>query len=180
MAVTLPAAQVAAGHLPHVCPRHGEPAIEMKKLKLISKPAPWTPILILLAVIVYLIVVMAMRKTVQAPAWPWCAQCKASRSKMLGIGWGLVGLGVLMFVIGAATADSDAGPLLLFVSWIVLLAGIIVAARGGKQAVTGAFVSQDGNFVEVKKSDPRFQQALQGGQPQQPQPGGYPEQPARY
>ncbi|WP_432976100.1 hypothetical protein [Dactylosporangium sp. CA-233914] len=166
----LPAGQVAAGHLPPVCPRHGEPALEMKKLRLISKPPPWAAFLIILGGIVYVIVVMALRKTVNAAAWPWCATCKANRSRNLGIGLGVLALGLLLFVVGIATIDGDAGPMLLLLGLVVLIVGIVFAARSGYQAVAGAFVSQDGNFVEVAKPDPRFQQALQYGQaPPQPQ-----------
>ncbi|WP_432828928.1 hypothetical protein [Dactylosporangium sp. CA-092794] len=165
--ITIPAGQVAAGHLPPVCPRHGEAPIESKRIKLISKPPSWAPVLILVGVITYAIVVAVMRKKVDAPAWPWCAQCKAQRSRLLGIGWGLVGLGALLFVIGIAVMGSnDSGAMLFLLGLIVLLVGIIVAARGGYQAVTSAFVSQDGQFVEVHKPDDRFVQALQyGGQP---------------
>ncbi|MFB9409591.1 hypothetical protein [Dactylosporangium matsuzakiense] len=194
----LPAGQVAAGQLPQVCPRHGEPAIEMKPMRLISKPPAWTPILILAAVIVYAIVVSILRKTVQAAGWPWCAQCKAARSRLLSIGLGVLGLGLLLLIGGFALVNSnDAGGLLVLVGIFTLLAGLIVAARSGNQAIARAFVSQDGQFVEVAKPDPRFVQALQAGAPgpsfgpppgQYPPPGyqqqpayppaGYPQQPA--
>lgn len=169
MVVTIPAAQVAAGQLPHVCARHGEQPIEMKNIRLISKPPPWAPLLILAGGIVYVIVVSAMRKKVQAPAWPLCAQCKAQRSRNLGIGLGVVGLGVLLFVIGAAVG-SDNGSILLLLGFFALLAGLVVAARSNYQVISSAFVSQDGNFVEVTKADERFAQALrQVGAAPQPQ-----------
>jgi hypothetical protein len=168
MVVTIPAGQVAAGHLPHICSRHGEQAIEMKKIKLISKPPSWAPFLIILGGIVYLIVVMAMRKTVQAPAWPWCAQCKAQRGRNLGIGLGLILLGLLLFVVGAAM-NSDGGAFMFLLGFVAAIAGIIVAARANPQQITGAFVSQDGNFVELKKANDRFAQALQQGGVPQPQ-----------
>ncbi|MEV6930241.1 hypothetical protein AB0M46_37965 [Dactylosporangium sp. NPDC051485] len=164
--IRIPAGQVAAGHLPPVCPRHGEHALEMKKLRLISKPPSWAAVLILLGGIVYLIVVMALRKTVHAAAWPWCEQCKAARSRNLGIGLGVLGLGLLLIVVGIATIDGSAGPLLFLVGLVALVVGIVFAARGGAQAVSGAFVSQDGNFVEIAKDDPRFGQALGGRQAQ--------------
>ena len=47
MRITVPAGQVAAGQLPHICPRHGEQPIEMKKVRLVSKPPPWAAVLIL-------------------------------------------------------------------------------------------------------------------------------------
>ncbi|MEV8514859.1 hypothetical protein [Dactylosporangium sp. NPDC051484] len=184
MVVTVPAGQVAAGQLPQICPRHGEAPIEMKKLRLISKPPSWAPLLIILGGIVYVIVVSALRKTVQAPAWPWCEQCKAKRSRNLGIGLGVLALGLLLLVIGAAIG-SDSGAMLLLVGLFVALAGLIVALRANPQVITGAFVSRDGQFVEIAEADQRFVQALQHAArpavPQQPYPQPqYPQQQARY
>src|SRR5438477_3238395 len=156
--LSIPAAQVAAGHLPHICARHGEPPVEMKRIRFISKPPPWAPFLILAGGIVYLIVVSALRKKIEAPAWAWCAQCKAQRSPMLGIGLGVLALGLLLIVIGIATINGSAGPLLFLVGLVGLLAGAIVAARSGYQVVSSAYVSQDGQYLEVHKEDPRLVQ----------------------
>jgi disulfide bond formation protein DsbB len=167
--LSIPAGQVAAGHLPHICARHGEPPVEMKRIRFVSKPPPWAAVLILAGGIIYLIVVSVLRKKIEAPAWAWCAQCKAQRSRMLGIGLGVLAVGLLLIVVGIATIDSSAGPLLFFVGLLGLLAGAIVAARSNYQVVTSAFVSQDGQFLEVHKEDPRFVQALRQGQaPPQP------------
>ncbi|HTJ35601.1 MAG TPA: hypothetical protein VL738_20465 [Dactylosporangium sp.] len=186
MLIRVPAGQVAAGQLPHVCPRHGEQAIEMKKVRLISKPPGWTILLIFLAVIVYVIVVSAIRKKVQAPAWPWCEQCKAARSRNLGIGLGVLGLGVLLFIVGVAMGED--GGALLFLGFVGLLIGLIVALRANPQVISSAFVSQDGAFVDITKGDERFARALQGGgQPAVPQQqqgqwgyGAAPQQPVQY
>lgn len=162
--ITLPSAQVAAGagHLPPVCPRHGEPATEHRSLKLISKPPAWAAIFILGGGILYLIIVLAIRKSVQAPAWPWCATCTAQRKKLLAIGLPLVGVGVLLFA-GGVTMNSAEGGLLVLVGVIILLAGTIVAARGAAVAMTGALVSKDGRYVEVAKGSDRFLMALNRG-----------------
>lgn len=162
--ITLPAAQVAAGagHLPPVCPRHGEPATEQRSVKLISKPPAWAAIFILGGGILYLIIVLAIRKTVKAPAWPWCATCTAQRKKLLAIGLPLLAVGVLLFVGGIALNSSEGG-LLAVLGVIVLLAGTIVAARGGEVPMTGAMVSGDGQYIEVKKGSDRFLMALNRG-----------------
>jgi hypothetical protein len=176
--LSIPAAQVAAGHLPHICARHGEPPAEMKRIRFVSKPPPWAPFLILAGGIVYLIVVSALRKKIEAPAWAWCAQCKSQRSRMLGIGLGVLALSLLLIVGGLATIDGSAGPLLFFVGLIGLIAGAIVAARANYQVISSAFVSQDGQFLEVHKEDQRFVQALRQGQaPPQQQQWGYGAQP---
>src|SRR5690348_11032235 len=183
--LSIPAGQVAAGHLPHICARHGEPPAEMKRIRFVSKPPPWAPVLILAGGIVYLIVVTALRKKIEAPAWAWCAQCKSQRSRMLGIGLGVLALSLLLLVGGLATIDGSAGPLLFFVGLIGLIVGAVLAARANYQVISSAYVSQDGQYLEVHKEDPRFVQALQPGQAPQRQPqqqwGGYgaaPQQPA--
>ena len=176
--LSIPAAQVTAGHLPHICARHGEPPVAMKRIRFISKPPPWAPFLILAGGIVYLIVVTSLRKKIEAPAWAWCAQCKSQRSRMLGIGLGVLGLSLLLIIGGLATIDGSAGPLLFFVGLIGLIAGAIVAARANYQVISSAFVSQDGQFLEVHKEDQRFVQALRQGQaPPQQQQWGYGAQP---
>jgi hypothetical protein len=162
--ITLPAAQVAAGagHLPPVCPRHGEPAVEQRKLKLISKPPAWAAIFILGGGILYLIIVLAVRKTVKAPAWPWCATCGAQRKKLLAIGLPLLAVGLLV-LFGGIAANSDATPVLALLGIVILLVGAIVAARGGELPVTGALVSGDGQRVEINKGSDRFLMALHRG-----------------
>ncbi|GGM62978.1 hypothetical protein ACFFX1_42610 [Dactylosporangium sucinum] len=157
--VTIPAGQVAAGHLPPVCARHGEQATAMKKVNLFSKPPAWAAVLIIAGVLPYLIVVMALRKTVKAPAWPWCAKCTAQRTRNLLIGLGLIVLAFVLIVV-FASAQSDAAALGLLLAFVAFLAGIIVATRSSTQAVTGAFVSKDGNLVEVAKADERFAYVL--------------------
>ncbi|MET7400289.1 hypothetical protein ABZS66_43065 [Dactylosporangium sp. NPDC005572] len=157
--VTIPAGQVAAGHLPPVCARHGEQATATKKVNLISKPPAWAAVLIIAGVLPYLIVVMALRKTVKAPAWPWCAKCTGQRTRNLLIGLGLIVLSLILLVVFAA-AQSDAAALGMLLAFIAFLAGIIVATRSSTQAISGAFVSKDGNLVEIPKADERFAYAL--------------------
>jgi hypothetical protein len=123
-------------------------------------------------------VVSALRKKIEAPAWAWCAQCKSQRSRMLGIGLGVLALSLLLIIVGIATIDGTAGPLLFFVGLIGLIAGAIVAARANYQVISSAFVSQDGQFLDVHKEDQRFVQALRQGQaPPQQQAWGYARQP---
>ncbi|MET7424449.1 hypothetical protein [Dactylosporangium sp. NPDC005555] len=162
--ITLPSAQVAAGvgHLPPVCPRHGDPAVEQRAIKLVSKPPAWAAIFILGGGILYLIVALAVRKTVKAPAWPWCATCGAQRKKLLAIGLPVLAAGLLLLV-GAVAMNSDASAVLALLGIVVLLVGTIVAARGGVLPVTGAVVSGDGRYVEIKNGSDRFLMALHQG-----------------
>jgi hypothetical protein len=163
--ITLPAAQVAAGagHLPPVCPRHGEPATEQRSVKLVSKPPAWAAIFILGGGILYLIIVLAVRKTVKAPAWPWCATCTAQRKKLFAIGLPLLAVGVLCFAGGIAANSDSTSPVLVLFGIVALLVGTVVAGRGGQVPMTGAMVSTDGQYVEVKKGSDRFLMALNRG-----------------
>jgi len=157
--IQIPAAQVAAGHLPQVCAKHGQPATGTKSVKIISKPPAWAAVLIIVGVLPYLIVVMLLRKTVPAPAWPWCEQCTAERKTRLSVGFGVLALGLLLFA-GAVALNNDTSALLGLVGFVALLAGIIVAARGATLPITGAFASKDGQFVEVPKGSDHFAMAL--------------------
>src|SRR5689334_778262 len=97
--VRIPAAAVAAGQVPQVCGRHGEPAVSTKKFKIISKPPVWAAALILLGALPYLIVIMVLRKTTVATAWPWCAACVSLRKKLLGIGLGAIAVSILLTAV---------------------------------------------------------------------------------
>jgi hypothetical protein len=153
--VRIPAAVVAAGQVPQVCGRHGEPAVTTKKFKVVSKPPAWTAVLILLGVLPYMIVVLALRKTAMASAWPWCAACVSLRKKLLGIGLGAIAVPILLTVLLIAGGSDAAGPA-FGLTFIFVLVGLIVALRAGTQPITGAFTSSDGQFVEVPKAHDRF------------------------
>jgi hypothetical protein len=159
--VKLPAAWAAAGgqHLPRVCARHGEPAVLGRKVALLSKPAPWTYLLLLAGVLPYAIAVMATRKTVNAPAWPWCPQCVADRKRKLGIG---IGIMVPSFLLTYALvfAGQDALGEIAGIGGLVFIvtgfAGAFIAVRGGANLISGANVSRDGRWIEVPKAHERF------------------------
>src|SRR3954451_17890463 len=103
--LSLPAGRVIAGQLPQICTKHGQPASMTRKIRLISKPPTWARFLIILGALPYLIAVLATRKTVNAPAWPYCNQCKSDRMRGIGIGFGVMGLGVLLFIVGISLSS---------------------------------------------------------------------------
>src|SRR5262249_37873116 len=111
---TIPAGWVEAGYgVPDVCARHGEPAAERPGLGIISRPPQWSYILILLGFLIFLIVVLAMRRKVTAPAWPFCAQCVQRRKRFLLVGWPLFLIGVAaligsLFLSGSGGTAADA------------------------------------------------------------------------
>ena len=160
--IRIPAGRVAAGQLPQVCAKHGHAAIATKSVKIISKPPAWAAVLIILGLLPYLIVVMLLRKTVPAPAWPWCEECASERKTRFSVGFGALGLGVLLFIGAFASGDSNSSlaGLLGLAGVVALLVGIVFAARGGTLPITGAFASKDGQFVEIPKGSDHFATVL--------------------
>jgi hypothetical protein len=156
----VPAAVVATGNgMPACCTKHGQLRTLAKKLQLISRPPGWSYALLLLGALPFLIVTMIMRKTVTAPAWPFCDDCVSARKKGVGIGLGVIALGLLSFAVPVAVApDSSASGLFVLLAFVLLFAGLIVAARSGWRFQSGAEVSADGTYVQVRKAHPNFAQ----------------------
>lgn len=169
MSTRIPANAVAVGQgLPDVCVRHGEPATQRKKVQLFSKPPAWSYAL-LPVWIVFLFVVFATRKTVKAPAWPFCDRCRTQRTRML-----VAGLVVLAASVGgvfgsialaepadpnAGTANADAAVLSfvgVLLSLILFVVGVALAARSGAAAIAAAQVSRDGAWVEIRHPHVEF------------------------
>jgi hypothetical protein len=182
----IPSSWVAAGYgVPDVCSRHGQPAVERKKVTIISRPPAWSYFLILAGVIIFAIVAMAIRKTVKAPAWPFCEQCRRLRSRLLGIGFGILALAVLGFVGSTVLASSEdtagVGVLGVLLAFLALVASMIVLGRSTAQSIANAQVTQDGNWVLLTNASPAFAGRVssamanaQAGRQQQP-PAGYPQ-----
>jgi hypothetical protein len=193
----IPATWVAAGYgIPTVCARHGAPAQPRAKVRFISRPPTWSYILIIAGAVIFLIVVLATRKTVLAPAWPFCEKCRAMRRRLAMIGWSVASGAVLLFILAivvAASSSSDAAggvaALMFLLSFLAILAGAIVVGRSAWPAIAGGQVSGDGVWLQVTRPSPAFAQAgaaleaqaqaAQAAQPVQPpayQPlPGYPQ-----
>jgi hypothetical protein len=153
--VKISAAAVAAGrHVPDVCVRHGEPAVARPTVTLISKPAPWTYLLILFGVLPWVIVVTMTRKTIVAPAWPWCARCAAERKRALTLGLGGLLVSVALVCVLLTIGGDAAGFSLLFLL-TALVAGLY-AARNNAVGISKAFASRDGQWVEAPAAHERF------------------------
>jgi hypothetical protein len=174
--VQIPAQWVSAGHgVPDLCVKHGLPPTQRRKLRLISKPPGWALPLVVFGAIIYLIVVMAVRKTVVAPAWPFCDECKQQRSRSLLIGGGLLVLSVVVFIGSAGVIDSNSGVggLGMMLSFVLFLVAVILMARANWVNTSRAIVSRDGQWVEVNAGEPFTRAALalqaQAGAP----PPGY-------
>jgi hypothetical protein len=162
----IPAGWAAAGYgLPDVCVRHGEPAVERRKVSFSSRPPAWSYFLILVGVLLFVIVALAMRKTVVAPAWPFCARCKELRSRRLKTGLGLLGAAVAALIgstVVAATVPGDdtVGATILIAGYLLflagLVAGLIVVEQSSWRAVATAVLSPDGRWIGVPSPSQAF------------------------
>ena len=177
--VEIPAQRVSAGHgVPGICARHGLRATERHRLRLASRPPVWTillalpgiafaifyplqlvsrptgwmVLLVLVGLAFYPIVVLALRKTVIAPAWPFCDECRADRAAVRTIGSVVLGAGVVGFVVSVIAAgplDLGLGWWGMFLSIFVLLGALVTFTRTRLPVVARAQVSADGRWVQV-------------------------------
>ncbi|MEU4216018.1 hypothetical protein [Actinoplanes sp. NPDC026623] len=156
---------IAAGLIPNgagvpaVCSRHGEPAVLRKRVKFQSKPPGWAYALLIAGALPFLIVVLVMRKEVQAEAWPFCAQCQQMHKTRTLLGLALFLPLVLIFVLAFANPDGGGGPalvVLMFATIFGSIGGIVALARGGYRMLSQGFVARDGNSVGFAKAHPAF------------------------
>lgn len=159
----IPAAVVATGNgMPSCCAKHGQPATLGQKLALMSRPPGWTYALIFFGALPFVLVTMAMRKTVTAPAWPFCAECAAARKKQLTVGLSIVAAAVLVmiFPFAALPDDSAVAGVLFLLGFLLLVVGAIWSLRGGWRFQSAAEVSRDGAYVLVRDAHPQFVQGI--------------------
>jgi hypothetical protein len=190
----LPAALVAGGQgLPSVCSRHGNPAAGSLRVRFVSKPPVWTYVLLLAGALPFVIVVMVLRKTVDARTWPVCSGCRSRRRTALLTGFGMLAGWLAMMIVGigmqgggsdpttydgyGATTSSDGsglGAALILTSIVLLIAGILVAAQGSPAPLTRGVVTGDGAWVEFRKPASAFAEqvrAIMAGMPSPVAPG---------
>lgn len=162
MTVAIPAPLVVVGQaMPGVCVRHGRPADRHKRVIFRSKNPGWTYLLIILGVIVFAIVAAVLQKRIKAPAWPFCRECAALRTRRFLVGAGIVMLSIVLVVVLAGTMPPDVsyGPLIVLAFVVLLLVGLIFIARAGWSSIASAFASRDGTAVEVSRPAPAFVEA---------------------
>jgi hypothetical protein len=181
--VFVPANFVSAGWgTPTVCARHGEPAVETRRIRFVSRTSPW---LVLLGVIIYFIVSAATRKTVWAPAWPYCNRCKKEGTTKTAAGWGGFLLGLLIWM-GSTQLPQDVAPIGTLIGIALFIGGLIAVGRGSQMAIAGGVVTDDGLAVRFARAHEAFasqaaaaqQAAAQHYAAQQPYPAHpYPAHP---
>ena len=185
MTVDLPAAAVAAGAVPQVCARHGEPATRQKKVVFRSYTPKWAYLLILFGLLPFAIVAAVLQKRVKAPSWPFCTECGKLRTRRLLIGIGLVALAIVAAIALSAVFsanDSVAGPVVL-VFVLMIIAGLGVASTAASGPIASGHVSSDGHTLHIRRAHERFAEQARAIQPaaapqlHQPYPYAPPQQP---
>ncbi|WP_327003033.1 hypothetical protein OHA72_49450 [Dactylosporangium sp. NBC_01737] len=150
--VRLPADQVMSGAaVPPLCPRHGLPALTMKKnLRFVSAPPAWAYIFAI-TLVVFAVIVMRNRHDVVAPNWPWCAGCRRSRVHRLLVGAGLPIVPILILAANVTVPPgSSAAHALAIFMFACFIGGFIVLTRCRAVAIAGGRVSKDGRWLEVR------------------------------
>jgi hypothetical protein len=139
---------VESGAAPRaVCSRHGLPAAATRRVKLYSRSPWWVWLLMLAGWLVALIVAVALRKIVAAPAWPFCDRCEdRRRAAVLGV---VVTLGVSAVSLFLSIATLDLWFLAL--TFAGILAALALAAQAGWGVIAGAVVSQDRAAVVLRR-----------------------------
>jgi hypothetical protein len=138
---------VTSGRAPRaVCARHGLPTVESREVKLYSTTPPWVWLLIPLGLLVAVIVAAALRKTVEAPLWPFCARCHDRRKQMLVPVWGARAA----MLVGVGLAVVTSSPEWLMLPMFAFLPFAVFSGQAAWSTIAGARVTRDGNAVEVR------------------------------
>lgn len=161
MEVTFPAAQLAAGYLPPVCPRHGVPATHRVRRRFVSKTPTSVLILVLLLIVVSfliaLLVALVFRRSVKATL-PACESCRRDRQRAVTSVRAAWGLAVLVGAVGVLAGSAAAGLFCL-----VLGAGALVWSFASRSLYQmPGFVADNGMHVTLRRAHPVFVRALHG------------------
>ncbi|MEP6667239.1 MAG: hypothetical protein ABJA81_12400 [Nocardioidaceae bacterium] len=152
--VQVPATWVAQNYFPPICARHGKPATSVKSRAFNTRTPGWCYVLILVAVLVFVIVAMSMRKTVKGQL-PACADCSRDRRRFFA---NMVAgcVGSIALITSAVAVTSGA---LVIVGFVALLAALLFGFAGDYFRVAG-HLSDDQVWVHLKGVDEKFANAI--------------------
>jgi hypothetical protein len=163
--------------VPPLCPRHGEAAAIRRRTVFVSRPPGWVYLLLLLCVVPFVVVAVAMRRTLVAAGWPFCARCRRRRRRLYLIAAGLFLLGMAVIISSGpiARGRSPWWGLLVVPGDLIATFGPMIALFLSPPAVIArGHVTRDGRFLQLRKAAPAFVAALPAvPPPPPPAPGGY-------
>lgn len=160
----LPAAMVTSGAgIPAaLCSRHGDPAVRGRRVTFISRPPGWSYVLLLAGALPYLLVAMALRKTLVAPRWPYCYRCnnriRFSRLGALVLILAAIGTIAATITLGRDHPDIGLWGVLLF--GLLFIASLVVLVSSDPTRVARAEVTRDGFALRLREVAPGFVGAL--------------------
>lgn len=138
--------------LPPCCARHGAPAAVWKPVTFESRPPSWVYLTLILGWLPPLIILMAMRRQVRVPAWPFCPQCIHRHRQRLLLALALsatcLGASIVALVI-AAGSDYEVVAVVGFLSAILgtPLIGLAVGSSASWRSIADGFASRDGMLI---------------------------------
>jgi hypothetical protein len=172
--VRVPATWFARGYLPQTCARHSGPASSTRKRTFYTRTPPWLYLLLLGSVLLFAIVALIMRKTVEG-ALPGCAQCAGERRRYVLSVLGAWVASLALFISAGFTASLA----LIVVGGIAVVAAVVWSCLGDQLRVRGS-LSKDQVWLELRGVNESFamqiDQAVQGATPAPipaPAPTGY-------
>jgi hypothetical protein len=166
--VFLPAAMVTSGAgIPALCSRHGDPAARGRRVQFISRPPGWSYILLLAGALPFLIVGMALRKTLVAQRWPYCARCdnRIRRSRLAALALILATVVTIVATIALGGQHPLLGGVGVLLFVLLFLAGLFVLISSDPTRVARGVVTRDGYALRLREAAPGFVAALPSAPP---------------
>jgi hypothetical protein len=158
--VRVPAIWFAQGYLPQVCARHGGPSSATHKRTFYTRTPPLLYLLLLGSVLLFAIVALIIRKTVEGTL-PGCAQCASERRRYLLSVLGAWVASLALFVFAGFTASLP----LVVVGGIAVVAAVVWSCLGDQLRVRGS-LSNDQVWLDLRGANESFAkqiyQAVQG------------------
>ena len=141
---------VAGGLAPQACVPHGRTG-STAKVTFQSRTPWWVWLTVLVGLLVALILALVLRKTVIAPAWPVCDECRRERRQRLLIAWLALGLWIpALWLAGSIFGSMGDGAAIAAFSvafFVPILASIYYGSQASYAARLKGVVSQDGLTV---------------------------------
>ncbi|MGX6602375.1 hypothetical protein ACWKSP_09610 [Micromonosporaceae bacterium Da 78-11] len=157
--VVIPAHFVSAGwHTPTVCARHGETAVEQRRVTFRSLVPGWIALFILIPLLI-VVVAFAVQRRVTSPAWPFCSRCNRMRAWGRGFALGMLALAVAFEVfpfIAGRNGASDGHVAIFLIGQILLLLGLLAFVRSSLGRIANGYVAANPSYLEFRKPHPEF------------------------
>ena len=152
--VRVPATWIAVGYHPRVCVRHGGPATADMPRSFHTKSNRWLLFLLLLTPLVWIIVSLAVRKSVKGPV-PTCSLCAHERQRDLSILVGTWVLAASLLPVAITMASAVWGALCA----VAVLAGLVLLLLRDRNRVTGTLDNEQ-IWVALRGVHPAYAQLI--------------------